>query len=115
MEMEDATRRTHLANERTHLAWWRTGLTALAVGIAAGRIVPDLTGGTAWPFQLLGAGYAILGLVFILSGHLRRESVERALARGEWTPFPAPVALAITAAGLVLGVATIVAIVLADA
>jgi putative membrane protein len=113
MEMEDATRRTHLANERTHLAWWRTGLTALAVGLAAGQIVPELTGGAAWPFQLLGVGYAILGLVFILYGHVRRQSVERALDRGEWTPFPASVALAITAAGLILGAATIVAIVFA--
>ncbi|HEX6762590.1 MAG TPA: DUF202 domain-containing protein [Gaiellaceae bacterium] len=25
--VEDATRRTRLANERTYLAWWRTGLT----------------------------------------------------------------------------------------
>jgi putative membrane protein len=113
VEVEDATRRTHLANERTHLAWWRTGLTALAVGIAAGRVVPELTGGSAWPFQLLGGGYAILGLVFILYGHLRRRSVEDSLARGEWTPFPATVALAITFAGVVLAAATILAIVFA--
>jgi putative membrane protein len=110
MAVEDATRRTHLANERTHLAWWRTGLTALAVGLAAGRIVPELAGGAAWPFQLLGAGYALLGLSLILYGHQRRAEVERALARGEWSVFPPRVALAMTAAGLVLGAATIAAI-----
>jgi putative membrane protein len=113
MEVEDATRRTHLANERTHLAWWRTGLTALAVGLAAGRLVPELAGGAAWPFQLLGSGYAVLGLFFILYGHQRREQVERALARGEWVSFPNAVAVVITGAGLILGAATIVAIVFA--
>jgi putative membrane protein len=113
VEVEDATRRTHLANERTHLAWWRTGLTALAVGLAAGRIVPELAGGAAWPFQLLGAGYAVLGLSLILYGHRRRAEVERALARGEWSVFPPSAALAMTAAGLLLGVATIAAIIFA--
>ena len=39
--VEDATRRTRLANERTYLAWWRTGLTALAVGIGIGKLVPE--------------------------------------------------------------------------
>ena len=90
MEVEDATRRTHLANERTHLAWWRTGLTALAVGLAAGRIVPELAGGAAWPYQVIGAGYAILGCALILYGHVRREQVQEALARGEWLHFPHP-------------------------
>ena len=113
MELEDATRRTYLANERTHLAWWRTGLTSLAVGLAAGRIVPELAGGAAWPFQLLGVGYAVLGLGFILYGQLRRQRVEEALARGEWVPFDATVAVVMTAAGLILGVATIAAIVFA--
>jgi uncharacterized membrane protein YidH (DUF202 family) len=37
--VEDATRRTRLANERTYLAWWRTGLTALAY--ARARAVED--------------------------------------------------------------------------
>ena len=38
----DATRRTYLASERTELAWWRTGLTALAVALGVGRVVPGL-------------------------------------------------------------------------
>jgi putative membrane protein len=113
MEVEDATRRTRLANERTHLAWWRTGLTALAVGLAAGRIVPELAGGAAWPFQALGAGYAVLGLGLILYGHQRRGEVEQALDRGEWAIFPPRVALAMTVVGVLLGAATIAAIIFA--
>jgi putative membrane protein len=41
-EAIDATRRTLLASERTELAWRRTGLTALAVALAVGRVVPGL-------------------------------------------------------------------------
>ena len=47
--VQDATRRTRLANERTYLAWWRSGLTALAVSFGAGRIVPELSGGANEP------------------------------------------------------------------
>src|SRR5438034_1320135 len=60
-ELGDATRRTRLANERTYLAWWRTGLTAIAVSLAAGRVVPTLAHATAWPYELAGAGFAVLG------------------------------------------------------
>jgi len=48
-EARDATRRTRLANERTYLAWWRTGLTNFAVSLAAGKLVPELSSGAAWP------------------------------------------------------------------
>jgi inner membrane protein YidH len=87
---DDATRRTHLANERTYLAWWRTGLTSLAVALAVGRIVPELAGGDAWPYATLGAGYAVLGIVLIAYGSRRQREVEQAVATasyvhvGEW-------------------------------
>lgn len=110
---EDATRRTWLANERTFLAWWRTGLAALAVGLAAGRLVPELTGGAAWPYELLGTGYALVGLWFVAYGYWRRVEVERALARGEWAAMPARVTLALTAAGIVLGLATVAVVLFA--
>ena len=54
----DAARRTRLANERTYLAWWRGGLTAIAVSLGAGAVVPDITSGSRWPFVL----HAICGL-----------------------------------------------------
>jgi putative membrane protein len=109
--VEDATRRTWLANERTYLAWWRTGLTALAAGVAAGRLIPDLVDGAAWPYELLGAGYALIGLCFIAYGHRRRVQVERALRRGEWAELPAATTLALSAAGVALGLATLAVVV----
>lgn len=106
----DATRRTRLANERTYLAWWRSGLTTLAVSFAAGRVVPDLTHGAAWPFEALGAAFAILGIAFIVYGERRRRVVESALARGDYAPLSDSAALVLAAAGLALGAATLLII-----
>src|SRR3954466_8633499 len=81
-EARDATRRTRLANERTYLAWWRTGLTAIAVGGGLGRIVPGVSDVTAWPYQVVGAGFSLLGIAFIWVGYTRVRAVEKALAQG---------------------------------
>src|SRR3954451_8456442 len=79
----DATRRTWLAGERTVLAWLRTGLTATAVALAVGKVVPDLrSGGTSWPFVVLGAGYALLGVLIVIYGLRRGREVDRAIRAG---------------------------------
>jgi putative membrane protein len=81
----DATRRTWLASERTVLAWLRTGLTATAVALGVGKVIPDLRdGGTSWPFIALGTGYAVLGVIIVLYGVYRGREVDRAIRAGEW-------------------------------
>jgi putative membrane protein len=80
----DATRRTWLASERTVLAWLRTGLTATAVALGVGKVIPDLSDGSSWPFVVLGAGYAVLGVVIVLYGLRRGREVDRAIRAGEW-------------------------------
>ena len=112
-EAEDATRRTRLANERTYLAWWRSGLTALAVGVAAGKLVPELTEGSGTPFVVLGAAYAVLGIVFIAFAFVRNRAVERSLARGEFAPLDDRIAAALTGLGVALGLATVLVVLLA--
>jgi putative membrane protein len=82
IEAGDATRRTQLANERTYLAWWRTGLTAFAVSLGAGKVVPALTDETRWPYVVVGVGFALLGVAFIAYGFRRQRLVERAVSRG---------------------------------
>jgi putative membrane protein len=105
----DATRRTRLANERTYLAWWRTGLTALAVALAAGKVVPQLTDETdTWPYQLLGAGFALLGIACIVYALRRERQVEAALMRGDFAPPEHTWTLLMTVAGVVLGAFTLV-------
>jgi putative membrane protein len=107
-EVVDATRRTRLANERTYLAWLRSALTALAVAVGAGKIVPGVADVTKWPFELLGAGFAVLALVLILYGALRYVRVEEALEVGGFAPLQPRNALFLAAAAAILGVATLV-------
>jgi putative membrane protein len=106
-ETRDATRRTRLASERTYLAWWRTGLTALAVSFAAGRLLPELTKGKKWPYEVVGVAFAAVGIAFIIQGYRRQRQVDEALARGEWAPFDTRAGLLFAVVGAVLGLATI--------
>jgi putative membrane protein len=106
---EDATRRTRLANERTYLAWWRTGLTSLAVSLAAGKVVPQLSNtNRTWPYQVIGAGFALIGIGCIAYGLRRERQVEAALMRGEFMPSDRTWTLVMTVAGVLLGLLTLV-------
>lgn len=105
-EAQDATRRTRLANERTYLAWWRTGLTAIAVSLAAGRVVPTLSHKTAWPYEIVGAGFAILGVACILNAFQREREIDRALREGRFATMDPRSTLILTAFGMILGVLT---------
>jgi putative membrane protein len=111
-EARDATRRTRLANERTYLAWWRTGLTALAVSFGAGRLVPELTGGPRWPFEVIGVAFAAVGVAFMGYGYMRHKEVDAALARGDYASLPGRAAVVFAALGAALGLGTILLVVL---
>lgn len=102
-EAGDATRRTHLANERTYLAWWRTGLTALASGVAIGRLVPSVTHQTRWPYAVLGAGFALVGIATIVYGLVRERAVRDAVKRGQFAYPRDAVLVALTVVAVVLG------------
>lgn len=110
--IEDATRRTRLANERTWLAWLRTGIACLAAGLAVGRLVPELTGGPAWPYAILGTAYALLGMALVAYGQRRQRDVARAVEAGGFANLSAPVVALLTAVGVALGAGTIVLVVL---
>jgi putative membrane protein len=109
-EAGDALRRTRLANERTYLAWWRTGMTALAVGLGAGKLVPELSGGAAWPYELVGTGFGVAGIALIAYAYVRQKQVEDAVARGGYAAFDPRASLVFAAVGVVLGIGTIVVI-----
>ena len=106
-EAQDATRRTRLANERTYLAWWRTGLTSLAVSLAAGRVVPTLSNGTSWPYEVVGAGFAILGVACIVNAYQREREMERALREGRFATLDPRSTIVLTGLGVTLGVLTL--------
>jgi putative membrane protein len=109
----DATRRTWLSLERTQLAWWRTGLTALAVGIGVGRIAPELQEDTVhWPYVALGVGFALYGIALIAYGTARERHLSTALESGRMGLEPSRLDLALTVAGVGLGIATVLLIML---
>ena len=95
------------ANERTYLAWWRTGLTALAVSLAAGRIVPTISHGTAWPYELAGTGFAVLGILCIYTGYQREREIDRALEEGRFAALDPRINLVLTTVGVILGIFTL--------
>jgi inner membrane protein YidH len=108
----DATRRTWLAGERTVLAWLRTGLTATAVALAVGKVVPDLRdGGTTWPFIVLGAGYGLLGVLIVAYGLYRGREVDRAIRAGRWLTLDDRAMWLIGGLAIALGVIAVGAIV----
>jgi putative membrane protein len=112
-ETADATRRTRLASERTELAWWRTGLTALAVALAVGRVIPGLDRTEAqWPYSVVGVCFAIYGVALMAFGSLRRTAVERDLAEGRFPDPPHLAHLALALGGVVLGLLTALLIVI---
>lgn len=106
----DAARRTRLANERTYLAWWRTGLTAFAVAIGSGKLVPAVAGGTSWPFTAIGVGFALVGVFCSAYAFQRHREVEDALSRGEFVRTDERLTAVMSAFGGFLGVALIVAL-----
>ena len=110
-EARDATRRTRLANERTYLAWWRTGLTSLAVSFGAGRLLPELSKGSTWPYEVIGILFAVVGVAFIVQGYLRVRKIDDALDQGSYAPLEGKIALAFAVAGAALGLATLVLVV----
>ena len=48
------------------------------------RLLPDVGNESAarWPFELVGVGYALLGIAFITYGQVRQRTVESALRAG---------------------------------
>ena len=109
--VEDATRRTHLAAERTWLAWWRSGITGIAAGIGIGRLLPELAGGTTWPYAVIGAGYALIGVAMIGYAEVRHRELAEALRTGAYAHLDDRALRLFTGAGVVLGAATVVLIV----
>jgi len=110
-EIADATRRTRLANERTELAWWRTGLTALAVALGIGRVVPELNdSSTRWPYVVAGVGFALWGILAIAHGSRRSTAVERVLEAGGFPEPPGWERSALAGGGIALGLLTAVLI-----
>jgi putative membrane protein len=107
----DVVQRTSMAAERTWLAWWRTALAATVGALGVGRLAPELLGVAAWPYVVLGAGYAALAIGLLVIGARRQRDLERALDGGAPAPLSFSVVALFTVGGVVLALTTIVLVV----
>jgi uncharacterized membrane protein YidH (DUF202 family) len=110
-ELGDASRRTWLAAERTWLAWWRTALGSAAVSLGVGRVLPDITHGTRWPYVLLGIGYGVLAIAVLLAGAIRQEQTADALRRNSYSELSLSLVRWLTAGALLLSVGTLIIVI----
>jgi putative membrane protein len=110
-EAGDATRRTRLANERTYLAWWRTALTAFAVSIGSGKLVPALASGATWAYTAIGIGFAAVGVFCSGYAFWRYREVEDAISRGEFARPGERLVAVLSGLGAALGALLVVVLV----
>ncbi len=104
----DQERRTSMAAERTWLAWWRTALGATAGALAVGRFAPKLLDVAAWPYILLGCGYAALAIGLSVVGARRQRELEQALRSGDHAPLKFHTVAVFTIGGVSLTLLTVV-------
>jgi len=107
----DVVQRTSMAAERTWLAWWRTALAATVGALGVGRLAPELLHVAAWPYVVLGAGYAALAVGLLVTGARRQRELERAIDGGAQVPLTFPVVAVFTVGGIVLALLTIVLVI----
>ena len=104
----DQERRTSMAAERTWLAWWRTALGATAGALAVGRFAPKLLDVAAWPYVVLGCGYAALAIGLSIVGARRQRDLEQALRTGSHAPLRFRTVAVFTVGGVALTLLTVV-------
>jgi putative membrane protein len=107
----DQARRTSMAAERTWLAWWRTALGASAGALAVGRFAPELLEVAAWPYVVLGCGYASLAVGLLIAGARRQRDLERALRTGGHVPLRFRTVAAFTVGGVGLAIMSVVLVI----
>src|SRR3954452_6335800 len=107
----DQARRTSMAAERTWLAWWRSALAASAGALAVGRFAPELLGVAAWPYVLLGCGYASLAIGLLLVGAQRQRDLEHAMRSGGHLPLGFRTVGVFTVGGVALAVLSVVLVI----
>ena len=107
----DQVRRTSMAAERTWLAWWRTALGASAGALAVGRFAPELLDVAAWPYILLGCGYASLAVGLLIVGAQRQRELEQALRTGGHVPLQFRTVGLFTVGGVALAAMTVVLVI----
>ena len=105
--------RTQLLHERTYLAWWRTGLAGIAAGFGIGRVLPEVVGGTNWPYIALGTGLAASGLAAMVYGIVHYRELQAALREDRESHTAEGFLLVLAAVGIAVGAVSVVLVLVA--
>ena len=105
--------RTKLAHERTYLAWWRTGLAGIAAGFAVGRVLPEVVGGTNWPYVALGTALTAAWLATMLFGIAHYRELQAALREERDPRSGETFVLVLAAVGIAVGAAAVLLVLFA--
>jgi len=100
-----------MAAERTWLAWWRTALAASVGALGVGRLAPEILGVAAWPYVMLGCGYATLSIGLLVVGAERQRALEHALRTGGHVPLRFRTVGVFTGGGVALALLTVVLVI----
>lgn len=76
--------------------------------------MPELSHGSNWPYVIIGALFALLGAACVVYAFVRQRNVDRAIARGDYSPPDERIVAALAISGTLLGLA-LVGILLAEA
>src|SRR4029078_2572644 len=98
---------TSRAAERAWLAWRPTALGATAGALAVGRFAPQLLDVAAWPYILLGCGYAALAVGLLIVGGQRPRELEHAPRTDCHVPLRFRTVGVFTVGGVALAVMTV--------
>lgn len=79
--------------------------------VGVGRVAPGVSKVTEWPYQVVGACYGVLGVGFMVYGHVRLRAVESAVDRGEFAQLDVWAGRVLLVAGVLVGFATIALVV----
>jgi uncharacterized membrane protein YidH (DUF202 family) len=107
----DVVQRTSMAAERTWLAWWRSALAATVGALGVGRLAPQLLDVAAWPYVVLGVGYAALAVGLLVVGALRQHELRRAVDSGFQAPLSFRLVMLFTVGGVLLALTTVVLVI----
>ena len=97
-----------MAAERTWLAGWRTALAASVGALGVGRLAPEVLNVAAWPYVMLGCGYATLAVGLLIVGAQRQRELEHALRTGGHVPLRLRTVGVFTVGGVALALLTVV-------
>lgn len=85
-------------------------MTAFAVSLGVGKLIPELSSGPAWPFELVGVAFGLVGIALMAYAYVRQREVEDAVARGGYAGLDPRASLVFAAVGVVLGIGTLLII-----